>query len=177
MAELRGQLPAEPWVRRPPAADGKVHFSVVELKPQAADDYVAQADSAVGSTQDVALWKAQHLGVPFRDRRFSRAGETYCYLKMDGSQVPDDFPDRGEIEEALLDVLEEPGLGVSIGGGTGLLYSYIELALTDVARAMAAMRPILQAKQLPRRSWLLFWDECLAAEWIPVWDDAPAPPR
>ena len=43
--------------------------------------------------------------------------------------------------------------------------------------AMDALRPVLRAGQLPKRTWLVFFDAELADEWLPLWDDAPPPPR
>ena len=73
--------------------------------------------------------------------------------------------------------LEPLKLGGQIGGGTGLRYSYVDLALTNVEGAMDALIPVLRAANLPRRTWLLFFDADLGDEWIPIWDDAPPPPR
>jgi hypothetical protein len=180
VAAVREQLPVEPWVKRSPlpaGQEGKVEmpFSVMQLQPKPADDYPAQADLAVGSALSRELWNAQHHG-HFVDQRFSRAGETFCYLKVDGRELEEER-ERAEYEEPIIDALAEAGLGCVVGGGTGLFYSYTELALSDVIAAMEVMRPILRAQKLPLRSWLLFWDARLADEWLPVWDDTPPPPR
>jgi hypothetical protein len=68
-------------------------------------------------------------------------------------------------------------LGVVIGGGTGIRHSYVDLALTDVERGVAATRAALRKGGLPKRSWILFFDDALAAEWIGIHDDTPPPPR
>ena len=67
--------------------------------------------------------------------------------------------------------------GCVIGGGTGLRYSYIDLALTDVRRGSDLVRQRLRAGNVPKRSWLLFHDCEWAREWVGVWDDTPRPPR
>jgi hypothetical protein len=177
VSELQAALPDHPWRPDQPAPDGTMKGSVMELKPREADDYPAQADLVVASHHHLELWNAQHLGIPFDDRRFSRIGETFCYLKFDGSEVDLEITDRAELEEAMLDVLEPSGHGAILGGGTGLRYSYVELALTDVDAALALLVPVLRAKKVPRRSWFLFWDARWADEWVPIWAEAPPPPR
>ncbi len=49
------------------------------------------------------------------------------------------FADKSEIEDALDAVLRPQKFGCHIGGGTGLRYSYIDLALTDVNRGVDAI--------------------------------------
>jgi hypothetical protein len=73
-------------------------------------------------------------------------------------------------------VLTKTQLGALVGGGTGLRYSYIDLALLDVEAAILLMREALRGGRLPKRSWFLFYDSVLAAEWVGVWDDSPLPP-
>jgi hypothetical protein len=73
-------------------------------------------------------------------------------------------------------VLTLGSLGAVIGGGTGLRYSYIDLALTDVERAVPVIRERLQRGRIGRRCWLQFYDDALAAEWVGLWPDSPEPP-
>jgi hypothetical protein len=133
----------------------------------------------VAKTLDFALWRAQHGRRPFHSRRFSRSGEVMATLKIDGSEgLPvDGLSDKAAIEDAITAALEPRGLGCQIGGGTGLRYSYVDLALTDVPAAMEALRPVLRAGKLPKRTWLQFFDADLAHEWLPLWEDTPPPPR
>jgi hypothetical protein len=144
-----------------------------------ASDYPGQTDMLVAKTLDFALWRAQHGRRPFHSRRFSRSGETMATLKIDGSEgLPaDGLADKAAIEDAITAALEPRGLGCQIGGGTGLRYSYVDLALTDVAAAMEALRPVLRQGKLPKRTWLQFFDAELAGEWLPLWEDTPPPPR
>src|SRR5690606_29317601 len=114
----------------------------------------------------------------FFDERFSRLGDKFCYLKLDGSQGVEDerFADKGEIEDALDALLRPAGWGCQIGGGTGLRYSYIELALRDCEQALPAIRGLLAGGNVPKRSWVLFHDCEQATEWVGVYDDSPPPP-
>ena len=73
-------------------------------------------------------------------------------------------------------MLRPDQLGCTIGGGTGLRYSYIDLALTDVPRSAEIIRRVLQEGNIPKRSWLQFFDCEWRQEWIGIWDDSPPPP-
>jgi hypothetical protein len=169
-------VPELPYWRR--AADASWTLLRLAPKTNAAADYPGQQDMLVAKTLDFALWRAQHGGRPFHSRRFSRCGEIMCTLKIDGADglSADGLPDKAAIEDAIAATLGPRALGGQIGGGTGLRYSYVDLALTDVAAAMEALCPVLRAGKLPRRTWLQFFDAELADEWIPLWDDAPPPP-
>ena len=41
---------------------------------------------------------------------------------------------------------------------------------------MKVIEEFLRAEGAPKRSWLLFFDTELEAEWIGLWFDSPAPP-
>jgi hypothetical protein len=114
----------------------------------------------------------------FASRCHSRANEWFCYLKVDAANVPTehrvDF--RARLEDAIDPVLRQAGVGCSIGGGSGVRYAYIDLALTDVGRAMQIARHLLPGLGIPLRSWLLFHDDELADEWIGVYRQTPPPP-
>jgi hypothetical protein len=99
-------------------------------------------------------------------------------VKIDGSEGLDEehFADKSEIEDALDEVLKPNQLGCQIGGGTGIRYSYIDLALVDLTQGIEAIRKRLQEGNLTKRSWIQFFDSDLAAEWIGVYDDSPPPP-
>jgi hypothetical protein len=171
--ERLARRPREPYWQR--VANSP--WSVLKAKPQLDDEYAQQRDLVVARTMDIELWRATHGERSFDSRRFSRAGEVFCYLKMEGSEVLDAGDgDRSEIEDAVDAALRPGQLGAQVGGGTGVRYSYIDLALTDVPAAVEALRPVLRQRKAPLRSWLLFFDDHLSDEWIPIWDEAPAPP-
>ena len=114
---------------------------------------------------------------PFYSERFSRCNETFCYLKIDSKSADEiGFQDREDMEEAARYALEAEDTGAIIGSGTGLRYTYLELALTDVKRATAALRRAMSEGNVSRRSWILFHDADLADEWIGIYDDSPPPP-
>ncbi len=153
-------------------------WTLWEMQPEEADDYPAQLDLMVGKSAHKDFWSAAHGPGLFYSERFSRCGETFCYVKIDGTSGLDlqEFGDKSEIEDALDATLIEQGLGCHIGGGTGARYSYIDLALTDLNRGIRAVRERLQQGNIPRRSWILFFDSDLSAEWIGIYDDSPPPP-
>jgi hypothetical protein len=129
-------------------------------------------------TAERALIFATCSGVSFCSERFSRVGEMFCYLKIDGGDGLDaaHFGDRGDIEDGLDAALIPAELGCVVGGGTGKMYAYIDLALLDVLAAAEAIRTVLRKGNINRRTWLLFHDADLADEWIGIYDDTPAPP-
>lgn len=147
-----------------------------KLEPREAEDYPHQLDLFVGKTVHVPMWRCAH-SAGFSSRRFSVFGETFCFLKLDGKDATQEgFADKSQIEDALDAVLRPASLGAVIGGGTGLRYSYIDLALTDVEAAVPVIRERLQRGRIAKRSWLQFYDDTLAAEWVGMWPDTPAPP-
>ena len=84
---------------------------------------------------------------------------------------------RSKFEDALNPVLVAATAGCCIGGGSGLRYAYIDLALTNLKQAVPLIRQILAEHQAPLRSWLLFHDDDLAAEWIGIYEQTPPPPE
>jgi hypothetical protein len=171
---LRDRLPAQPYVDREAGAE----WALIELKPDRADDYPGTADLLVATARDVELWKATHHPTAFYSQRFSRCKETFAYVKMDGAhrRPGSQAEDRGAIEDALDAALARDGLGVHVGGGTGLRYSYIDLALTDLDRGVERTRKALQKLKVPELSWVLFFDADLGAEWVGVYPETPEPP-
>ena len=171
---IRDQLPPSPHYEWVEAAE----WTLWKLKPEPSDDFAGQADLFVGKSPNPAMWMAAHSKRPFFSGRFSRCEETFCYLKVDGAEGLDDsrFADKSEIEDALDEALVPRGLGCQIGGGLGLRYAYVDLALTNVPEAIIAIRERLQAGGVPKRSWILFFDSDLANEWVGIYDDTPELP-
>jgi len=152
-------------------------WAAFQLEPQQQDDYSGWTDLLAATAGNEKLWTAEHSG-SFYSCRFSRCKETFCYLKIDGAEwvATERFPDRATMEEALDEALCGAKSGCVTGGGTGLRYSYIDLALVDVRGAMDRIRRVLEQGGIPKRTWLLFFDEHLAQEWIGIYSDSPAPP-
>jgi hypothetical protein len=174
IASIIDQMPDRPCHEFPVEPGGAVFKREVEEM----DDYPRKLDLLIATTMFPELWKSAHNDRSFYSQRFSRCGERFCYLKIDGRDGldSDKFADRGDIEDALENALKEARVGCVIGGGTGLRYAYIDLALTDVLQASDIIRRVLRAGNIPRRSWLLFFDCEWEREWIGIWEDTPAPP-
>jgi hypothetical protein len=175
IGEINETLPQEPWHQ---ADLDNALWSALEGEPQAADDYAQQDDLIAAITVMPMMLQNALSNILFDSQRYSRFGEWFCYLKIDGSSGLEhsEFADRSEIEEAVNAALRPDGFGSVVGGGTGLRYSYIELALTDVEVAWRSMSMVLSDGRLPKRTWLLFHDADLAAQWYGLYDDTPEPP-
>ena len=151
---------------------------VYELEPKDEEDYSGRQDLFVATTHALAdLWKAAHSNFHFSSRRFSKTGETFCYVKMDGRDDVNhgDLDVRARLQAAIDELLLPSGLGAVTGGGTGRRYSYIDLALRHLDHGLSEVRGALQRAGVPERSWLLFFDAQFADEWIGVYDSTPAP--
>jgi hypothetical protein len=172
----REQLPPTPHLDW--CVGDNVPWSVIKLEPEPAEDYPRSDDLFVAVSPVPELWTAARCGRTFASERFSRSGETFCYLKIDGRDGLEatGFGDRGDIEDALNELLIPDRLGCQIGGGTGLVYSYVELALTDVDEALRRIRQRLRAGRMPQRTWVLFHDSDLCGEWVGIHDQTPPPP-
>jgi hypothetical protein len=171
---LRDQLPPTPhseWTK-------DAEWTLWELQPPEMDDCPEQRDLFVARSPNPVAWTTAHSPDLFYSERFTRCGETFCYVKIDGSDGLDEsqFADKGEIEDALDEVLVPARLGCQIGGGTGQRYSYIDLALIDLDRGIQAIRDRLRQGNVPKRTWIQFFDADLVAEWVGIYDDTPPPP-
>jgi hypothetical protein len=174
MNAMRDQLPDRPLYRRLEGAEWRLW----KLDPGESADPFEQQDLFVARSVDPGVWLAAHSGHLFFSERFSRHGEMFCYLKIDGALGLEgtNFDDKSAIEDALDQVLVPAGLGCVMGGGTGTRYSYVDLALLNLDEAVRAIRSVLQEGRLSRNAWIQFFDSNLGAEWIGVHDDSPAPP-
>ena len=171
---IQEQLPAV----RTQDIDVGDQWANAQLSPEPADDYPGRQDLLVASTQHLELFEAAHSHYPFASACHSRVGEIFCYLKIDGEDVPrEDFVEfRAVFEEALNPQMIQAGVGCCIGGGSGLQYAYIDLAITDINRAIPGIRQIMAQHRAPLRTWLLFFDDDLAQEWIGIYPQTPPPP-
>jgi hypothetical protein len=174
VAELVSKLPEAPSFRFLQDCP----WSSYTLEPVESEDYPDRADLLVAVTGRKDVFEAVHGGGLFNSECFSRHGETFCYLKIDGAEGLEDsrFADRAAIEDALNAALVPAQAGCVIGGGTGLRYSYVDLALVNLAAGRQAVRDVLLEGGIPRRTWLLFFDTALSREWAGVHDGAEPPP-
>jgi hypothetical protein len=174
IGSLLDQLPKQPCYQ----SAGRACWSSYELQPPEGMDFPGRTDLCVAISSRRDVFEALHGGSPFYSDVHSRCGETFCYLKIDGGSEPMSVRSqlRSQIEEAVDQSLIPRQLGCVIGGGTGVRYSYVDLALTDVHRAWHALRHLGERGLFAPRSWLLFCDAELAEEWLPLVATAPPPP-
>ena len=183
IAASRDQLPdPPPRVRAQQNRDG-VEWIGYRLEPAEQEDYPGHDDVFYISTCERELFEAAVSDRVFHSGRFSRTGETFAYLKIDrggdesrGVAAIDSADARGAIEDAVNATLGEHGLGCTTGGGTGVMYAYVDLALSDVRGAIPVLRDLLRRRRVHQRAWLLFFEPELAEEWIGIHDDTPPPP-
>lgn len=174
IARIKAKLPEAPsWENSHDA-----EWGLWELKPKQDSDYVHQTDMFVGKSMHREMWMAAHSDAPFFSERFSRHGETFCYVKIDGTVdlSGELFKDKGDIEDALDAALIPAQTGAVVGGGTGLRYSYVDLALSDLEKGISQVVGVLREGKINERAWILFFDDIYREEWVGVWDHSPPPP-
>jgi hypothetical protein len=173
VGSLLDHMPSRPCY----ASAARACWSSYELQPADGVDFPGRSDLCVAISARRDVFEALHGGSPFYSDVYSRCRETFCYLKIDGDVEPMSVRSqlRSQIEEAVDKALIPGQLGCVIGGGTGLRYSYIDLALTDVPQSWKALRALSERGLFTSRSWLLFCDAELASEWLPLVEAVPPP--
>jgi hypothetical protein len=170
----RASLPELPWMHRSETAA----WVTLSRDAPVLDDYCEQDDLHFSITPDEALLEAAHTHLRFYSERFSAHGETFCYVKLDASDDEGQRlrENRPQLEEHIHAALVRSGLGSTIGGGIGVRYAYVNLALLDLDRSIPVLVDVLRAAGAPKRSWIQFYDAPLRREWVEIHDDAPRPP-
>jgi hypothetical protein len=114
---------------------------------------------------------------PFWSCRFSKHGERLAYLQVEGSpELVKDTTNRDKITEAVDKALRAKHLGARVGEGAGLPQTaYIDLMLTDPDKAADELRVVAKQLDLPKSSWLRFYDTDWRQEWVGMYDDTPPP--
>ena len=170
---LKNKLPDQPYYTFSEDSD----WILYELDPTEAEDYPKQQDLYIARTMDADLWTNVQNGYPFYSENYSRLGEIFCYLKMDGNFTDEDafFELKTEIENQLNQALLNEGYGSVIGSGTGYRYQYIDLALHNFEAAVPLIQSLTSSLGTPRSTWLLFFDTPLEGEWIGMFEDTPSP--
>lgn len=171
IGDVRGALPKKPFRLRVK----KATWSLLKLEPKRAKDYPQQLDQFTAVAMEVPLFAATRMPF-FASERFSRMDEVFAYVKIDGSNglAGSTFGDREEIESAIAEALGDHG--AVIGGGTGLRYSYVELALEDAKKGVERVCRVLRGGRIPLRTFIQFHDEELQNEWLGVYPETPKPP-
>ena len=148
----------------------------VMLEAEAGEDDSAQADLLLASTFLPEMLKCFLEGAPFSSLRFARHGERFAYLKYQSiGELRERAGARQALEDALDARLRSAGLGAVVGNGVGRRHCYVNVALTDVDRAIGELQQLAQGAGLPRESWVLFCDTEWHFEWVGVWEHTPPP--
>lgn len=157
---------------------GEQRWTLLELEAERAADYAAQDDAVLASTFMPEMLKCFLSGSSFASCRFSRHGELFAYLKF--RQRPRDLraglAARRVLEDAIDAALVTERAGRVVGSALGVLYAYVDFALSDPERAVAAVRSVGRRVGLPEQSWILFCDDALDGEWAGLCLDGPPPP-
>jgi hypothetical protein len=171
---IHAGLPSEPlW-----ALGGEQRWYLFELDVEPAHYYAAQADVALVSTFMPELVKCFLSGASFASTRFSRAGELFAYLKYESRERDPQqaLARRRMLEDALDAELVSERAGRVIGSGMGVVYSYVNLALSRVERSIDVLQSVAKRVGLSRNTWIQFFDTSLADAWVGLTSDAPTPP-
>lgn len=171
------QLPGEPAFL---VDKESAKWSNYEMKREGdAEDYPERCDIIVGSTCRMELIEAVMSGRLFDSRCHSRHKEIFCYLKIDAGEVDgsERLDHRASLEDPLDAALQQAALGGTIGGASGIRYSYVDLALMNVMQAIPIIRQVLAQQRAPLRTWLLFFDSHFEEEWLGAYPQTPPPPR
>lgn len=173
--QIRSSLPDSPYIDW---LSDETEMSLLSAQPQQATDYARQDDRITTVSPSFELSKAAQVSDRFWSERFSRHGEVFAYVKIDGSEGLEGsgFEDREAIENVLDAALRPNRVGCVLGAGNGARYSYVDLALLDVEAAIAATTSALSDGRIPKRSWVLFYDREWSDEWVGVYAETPPPP-
>lgn len=170
---ILGDLPDRPYWKMP-----KLEAIESKFRPERVAEYANQDDAMFGQTVMPELREAG-FQPGFCSCRFSRQGETFCYLKIDASDcdLEERYKRKKIAEEAMDAELREEGVGAVVGSATGRKYIYLDLAVADVVKTLElTRRRLLALELLPVRSWLMFYDADLAGEYIGLRSATPRPP-
>jgi hypothetical protein len=169
------RIPAE----RTPDIGAAAELPDVQLDPpEAAEDYSGRDDIVTASMSSVELLEAIYSGQSFTSACHSKVGESFCHLKLDVMELPE--VERAawttQLASELNSALLAANAGCCFGTARGVRYAYVDLAITNLKQAVVVVRKVLAEQRAPLRSWLLFHDDDLAAEWIGIYRETPPPP-
>jgi hypothetical protein len=153
-------------------------WSLVRMQPDPEHEITRRSDLFVYRTMDMEFFRTIRNSIPFYSDRFSANAERFCYLMLDGRDAEmEGFEDKSEIEDALDGALIPTRLGAVVGSGTGTRYSYIDLAVTDLDRAIGTIVDVMRNGRIVKDAWILFHDDEWHEEWIGIYADTPRPIR
>jgi hypothetical protein len=150
-------MSSQSWIRHYQSAA----CSMFEFAPVDQGKVAGRDDLLVGYTVIPELWKRAHADPPQATAELARAGESFYYLKIDGHEdlADSDFGDRGGVEDALDEALSEAGLGCVIGAGTGIRYSYVDMAVVPSPAWLRLVRKILRDGRIGKNTCIVAFDD------------------
>lgn len=170
---LHAELPRAPAWATPSDPD----WTLFELEPEPRVDWPAQDDLLMTTTCVPELLKCYLEGASFSSVRFSRHAERFFHLKYEASgSFEARHAQRIGLEDRLDAALRRACAGAVVGGGLGLRYAYVDLALGELDRSVSVVRDVGREQGLPLRSWLQPFDTDWQDEWVELHADAPPPP-
>jgi hypothetical protein len=155
---------------------GDGEWNLFELDPETAGDYPQKDDLVMAVTRVPELLKCFLEASPVSSLRFSRH-ERFFFLKYESNGHPESrLAERETLERALDRYLIAGRAGRVVGGGLGLRYSYVDVALSKLDQGLALICEAAREEGLPQRSWIECFDSDFADEWLEVWPGAAVPP-
>lgn len=152
-------------------------WTLLELSPEGSSDWEAQDDLIITSTCEPEMLKCFLTGAPFSSRRFTRHDERYFYLKFASQgDLEERLAKRSSLEDALDRALVEARVGRVVGGGLGLAYTYVDFLVSPRPEDLEVARDVAARAKLSDRSWILPFDDDLAAEWLEIVPGSHHPP-
>jgi len=147
-------------------------WTMLEVEPLSGARGVAKDDLLLASTCMPELLRCYLDGAPCSSRRFSRTGEQFLYLSYaDGEHASEQrVARRSEIEGALVEHLGETG--AVTGVGLGVHMTYIDFTLCNLETGLPGVIAKLRGLDMPRRSFIQFFDSELSEEWLSISPDS-----
>jgi len=172
IARLKSALPARPYAGTP--LDDR---EVTLFKAKAAYPEHPRADLITFAAASEAYGRAVLSGGRFSSRCHSIHDEWFLYLRIQRTEdAPfDDVSERGVIEERLHQALSQDGLGGVVAAGHGSEAVYIDLDVSDAARAVAQIGQVLQGEPYVGEATLHFLDQGLQSLVLPAAPDSLKP--
>lgn len=167
--DIRENLPHKPYSILSENSD----YCVFDIAPLQNQINLEKHELLTAYSISEELFMAMHQGKEtFYSERFSNCGENFMYLKIEDSASlleRQGNVDRDILEDALDKELKSKKFGCIVGGGTGKRHQYIDLAITNSPEsAIDSIRKVLREFNLPKNSWILFYDLDFQNEWIGV---------
>lgn len=137
------------------------------------NDSSERFDMTMAKTRVPQVWQAAHSGSPFDSCRFSKHGERFAYLKLEGEY---DEKKIEAVEEAINKALASAGAGCTTGSAVGKNHGYVDLCFADPDKAVNVMKEACKSAGCPSQTWLQFFDADWAGEWIAIGSGVATPP-